>query len=152
MTKPATLNEWMVILTNWLLERCNERCLPKARFETMYRYTAQCWLTGKMAVYRSGNGDIEAAIFYWSDWQERIEAKAENNQQQFEWLPSHPGDALFVAEVFGTRRAVARIMSDAFQRFPNLLAVPIYTYRRGQLVRLSMDKMQRFMSHYESRF
>lgn len=138
------LSEWLWKLTRWIMANRGRTCLSMATEQTLFRYVAFAWLHGRIAVSQEA-GQIEAVMFYWSDFKERIEAKAENKVQQFEWMPNHPGDALFVAEIIGSHSGVAKIVRSAFEKWPNLMTLPIYTFRRGKLVILCMQKINQFI-------
>ena len=144
-TEQAALSSYLWKLTDWCLAHRSKHVLQGSR-DVVFRYVAFCHLVGKMAVkINPVTKEIEACAFYWSDFKERIEAKAENNMQQFEWAKTHQGDALFVAECIGSRKAIAAIYASAIENFPNLITVPIFTFRKGKLVELSKADIERFI-------
>jgi hypothetical protein len=110
----------------------------------LFRYVAFCYHVGKLCVSWE-EGKIVAVVFYWVDWKERIEAKYAEGMEQFEWAHVHKGDALFVAEVFGSRKAVARMYAAAVEKFPHIVALPLYTYRNKKLVQISHEQIERFL-------
>jgi hypothetical protein len=144
-TEQQNLGVWLWTLTDWILAHKGRNCLRLATRENLFRYVAFAHLHGRIAVARDAQGQIEAVMFYWCDFKERIEAKAENGVNQFEWTANHPGDALFVAEIIGSHEGVARIIRTAFEKWPHLMTLPIYSFRRGKLVLLSMAKINHFI-------
>jgi len=132
---------WAV--TNFCLAHKGKAMPWATDINLLFRYVADNHYHGKLnVVYRPDA--IEAVAFAWPDFAERIEAKFAESKPQFEWGPTHCGDALFIADVFGTREAVSRLYEGMMQRFPNLMAVPFYTYRKGRLVKLNRVHIERF--------
>lgn len=112
-------------------------------YERLFRYVAFCFLSGKLTV-NFENGEPVGCVFHWADWTEYIEAKAAEGRPQFEWIPPHKGDALFVGDCIGTRHSIGRIYHDSIAKWPNLMITPIYTLRKGKLVRISHKILNRF--------
>ena len=110
----------------------------------LFRFAAFCYYTGKLCVSWE-EGKITAVVFYWPDWKEHIEAKDAEGMSQFEWTQVHEGDAIFVSDVFGERKAIARMYQAWLEKFPHLITVPIYSYRKGKLTCLYGKVFERFM-------
>lgn len=91
------------------------------------------------------DGQCKAVAFMWADFWERIEAKYEHGKLQFEWTKQHSGDCAMVGDVMGTVKYVKRLWVAATTHNPALVNCPIYTMRRGKLVRLSFQKIERFV-------
>lgn len=144
MTNNQQLSVFLWQVTDWILAHRGKRCLPEATREPLFRYVALCHLTGRLNVALDKQGQIEAVLFWWADWLERIEAKAAEGMQQFE-AEVHKGDSVFVAEVIGLKSGVRRIYEAAVDKFPHLVVTPIFTYRNQKLVRLSWKEIERFM-------
>lgn len=118
--------------------------MPWAKELTLlFRYVAHCFYHGKLNVVFTDK-EVLAVAFYWPDFQERIEAKFAEGLPQFEWLPCHKGDSLFIADVLGNREAIARLYRVTMERFPHLMSVPFFTYRGGKLVQLDRWRLERF--------
>jgi hypothetical protein len=111
--------------------------------DKMFRFVAFCVLTGKIAVAWDNN-NVKAVFFYWMDYIEHIEMKAEQHRPQFEWNTVRKGDALFVGDVIGSRHFVSQIINASLAEWPILLTTPVYTLRRGKLVKISMKVLHRF--------
>ena len=133
------------LITDFFMARKGRHCLPSITVDRAFRYLAFCKLTGRLNV-RFENGRPESLIIAWPDWFERIEAKHAEGRPQFDWCPVRPGDSIFVAEVVGTRRGVRSLYQSLIEAYPHLLRLPVYTYRRGALVRLGQKTIERFMS------
>ena len=112
--------------------------------ERMFRYVSFCNFTGRLNVSWD-HGRIQAVVFAWSDFKEHIEARHAEGMAQFEWTHAHRGDSLFVAEVIGSREAVAKMWQQMVEKYPHMMTVPIYTYRRDKLVCLSPKLRERFL-------
>lgn len=138
------LGKDLYAITDWLMEKKGSLMAWADTRERMFRYVAFCFFSGKFAI-KWDTGKIEAVVFYWTDHKERIEAKAEENVCQFEWLPSHRGDALFVGDVVGNVKAVGALLQLSYEKFPHLITVPIYTYRKGKLVTLRRSTLERIL-------
>ena len=110
----------------------------------LFRYVADSFYYGKLNLaFR--NDKIEAVVFAWADFKEHIEAKFAEDKPQFTWGKSHPGDALFIADTIGKHEAVARIYCNTIERFPNLMAVPFFTYRHGKLIEMNKARLEKFV-------
>jgi hypothetical protein len=134
---------WAVV--DFCMAHKGARCMQWANDRSLlFRYVADCYFTGKLGVSWQDN-KLNAVVFYWPDFKERIEAKYENMNPQFEWGPCHKGDALFVADVIGDRKAVAMMYQSAIERFPNMLTLLIMTYRKDKLICLYGRALERFL-------
>ena len=143
-TEQLNLAERLWQITDWCLNRRNQQCPLEGTREAMFRYVGLCYLTGRMCIAWTEHGDIEAVAFCWADWKEHIELKHAQKRQQFEtWVKR--GDSLFVAEVVGSSKGIGRLYQHAVQAYPHLLTIPIYTYRRGELVQLTNKEIERFI-------
>lgn len=111
--------------------------------QKLFRYVAFCIISGKIAISFE-NGNVKAVIFYWCDFQERIEAKYEHRHPQFEWKSTHNGDSVFVGDVIGDRLHVSKLWQSAVEKWPHLLVTPIFTLRHEKLVRINPAMLNRF--------
>jgi hypothetical protein len=136
---------WGVV--DFCIEHRGKNCLQSDR-EKIFRYVACCYFTGRLCASWE-QGKIIAVVFYWHDFRERIESKYAEGRNQFEWKPMPAGDALFVGEVLGNRKAVAQMYQAAIEKYPNLITVPIYTMRRGKLIQIYGKQLERFMFRKE---
>lgn len=109
----------------------------------LFRYVADCFYHGKINI-AFHEDKIEAVVFGWPDFREHIEAKAAEDMPQFEWGTPHRGDSMFIADVFGKREAVARLYRGVVDKYPQLMAVPWFTFRRTVLVKISRKQLERF--------
>jgi hypothetical protein len=121
------------------------KALPwlKDDINLLFRYVASCFYHGKLNIVCE-DGVIKAVVFAWCDWRERIEAKAAENKPQFDWSSNGRGDSLFVADVVGSRESVGKLYQATIDKYPQLVAVPWFTYRRGVLVQIPRAKLERF--------
>lgn len=117
--------------------------VAKLDLPALFRYVAFCHLTGRLSITRV-EGLLRAVAFSWPDWAEHVEAKAAEGIPQFEWTQLHKGDCIFLADVIGDREGVAQLWEKAVEIAPQLVVTPIYTFRRGKLVRLTLDEIERF--------
>lgn len=113
--------------------------------EKVFRFVAFCSLTGKIA-YSVENNQLEAVVFYWTDHIEHVEAKHAEKRPQFEWATPKRGDCLFLGDCIGNQKAIGRIYQSVIERFPNMITVPILTYRREKLVTLNKPLIERFIN------
>lgn len=143
-TQDQALGSLLWKFTDWIMANKGKNCLQLATRENLFRYVALCWLTGRLNVSTDDQNRITAVVFSWTDWREHIELKAAEGRQQFE-SHTHKGDAIFVAEVIGSRSGVSRIYQGAIERFPHLSVTPIFTYRKNKLVQLTWNEIERFM-------
>jgi len=128
------------------IEAHKGKCMPWAKNNDrtlLFRFVADCFYFGKLNIAYKSDA-IEAIVFAWPDFKERIEAKDAEGQPQFEWGQPHKGDALFIADVFGSRSAVAKLYRSVIEKYPNLMGVPWFTYRRETLIEISRRELERF--------
>lgn len=142
-TPEQRLKQYLWLVTDFCLARKSDKCETRHMDRNqLFRFIAFCHLTGRLYV-STEDGQVKAVVTAWADWVEHIEAKYEHGKLQFEWCEQHPGDCLFVGEVFGTAKHVKRIWEAAIAHNPALVACPYYTMRRGHLVKLSIGKLER---------
>ena len=143
-TQPTQLAAQINGIVDFCLKRGKRTAVGKLDREAAFRYVAFCMLTGKLA-FSYENNQIEAVAFYWAGHREHIEAKFAEDLPQFEWtMPKH-GDCLFLGDCIGSREGIARIYQSVIEKFPNMITVPILTYRRGNLVCLTNGIIERFI-------
>jgi hypothetical protein len=121
-----------------------KECLQDCDRTKLFRYVAHSYFTGKLCVSWE-EGKIVAVAFYWPDFKENIEACFVENLSQFKWQPTHKGDALFVGNVIGNRKAIARMWAATIERFPHMITTPIFTYRKKKLVQITNEQLERFL-------
>jgi len=140
------LADYLRRVTDFFMARKGRHCLPTITAEKAFRYLAFCHLTGRLNVRCRPNGAVDCIVICWPDFKERIEAKHAEGMSQFEWGKVRPGDCIFLAEVVGSRSGVKALYQGLVEAFPNLLRMPVYTYRRGKLVQLTQPAIERFVS------
>jgi len=144
-TQPTQLAAQLWAIVDFCMKHRKAGVLWDWPREKVFRFVAFCSLTGKIA-YSVENNQLEAVVFYWCDWKERVEAKHENNMPQFEWEKSRNGDCLFLGDCVGSRRSIGKIYQSLVERFPNTITIPILTYRRKTLVTLNKPLIERFIN------
>lgn len=138
------LTQKIALVTDFCWKRSNQWTMAGLQvWDKAFNFVAFCMMSGKCAVLWK-NDEVKGVIFYWPDFIEHIEAKAENNRPQFEWEHPKMGDAVFVGDVFGNRETIGCMIGTFIQQFPHLLDTPIYTYRKGNLKKLNAKTLNRF--------
>jgi len=98
----------------------------------LFKYVAFCHFSGRLNVAFEA-GQIEAVVFAWPGTRLEIES---GKHKDFNWDLPQKGNALFVADVIGSRRGVAKIYNGQIRNNPQLKSLPIFTYRHGRIHRL----------------
>jgi hypothetical protein len=90
------------------------------------------------------DGAICGAFVAWPETSARLDAASATGAGVFDWtLPEQP-DALFVADVVTTQPGAWQALARALlQRHPHWQPLPVWTYRRKKLVRLT-DRLKSF--------
>ena len=112
--------------------------------QQLFRYVSFCYFAGKLACSWENN-QLEAVVFYWPDFRERIESNYEEGRSQFAWEKVRKGDSMFIADVIGSRKSVAKGYQALIEKFPHVISVPMFTYRHGKLVQLYGKQLERFL-------
>jgi hypothetical protein len=95
---------------------------------------------------QNGEGEITGVGVAWQCQQAAVLQATLAGQHFFDWQATDPnGDALFIADVVATTREASLALVQAFAaRCPNWRALPVLTFRRGQLVRMQPIQVLRF--------
>lgn len=92
---------------------------------------------------------VIGAGFAWRVRRVELELQAAGAKPSFKWEPARGDeDALLVAEVVGRMPGVfAQLTRELWRKYPDCVRpenpTPVYTYRRGKLVRTSVAVMER---------
>jgi hypothetical protein len=137
------LKAYLWAVTEFCLTHKSDKCaIRHMDRDQLFRFVAFCHLDQRLYSCFEDN-QCKAVAFMWADWEEHIEAKNEYGKLQFEWVKQHRGDCAMVGDVIGTAKYVKRLWISVTAHNPALLDCPIYTMRRGKLVRLSINTVER---------
>lgn len=94
------------------------------------------------------HGTIAGVGFMWGENERDIRSRAAAGQPVFDWTRSVDGaDSLFLAEVVAAGPQLARLARQAKARFPDMEKKKIFTFRRGELVRIPIETVEKVVSH-----
>lgn len=138
------LNRNAVAVARWIINQ-PRKCLLD-RPEKILLYVHDALETNRISVYFDPEEQqFKAVVFHWNDFVERIEHKAEQGLQQYEYgNRSTKGNAVFVAEAIGERKYIAKLYNAMFRKCPNFGCFPVFTFRHGKLVKIENDTLFRF--------
>lgn len=132
---------WKV--THFCLAHRSSKVFTGMNHQRIFRYIAFCHFTKRLSAVIC-NGMVQAIAISWPAWREHLELNHAEGRNQFEWKPIGNGDCLFLAEVIGDRKSLTKLWANTIETAPSLLCVPLFTCRRGKLVQLKLDKLERF--------
>jgi len=147
LTSAATGN-YMIERARELTEFCLER--GQAAFvnwpvKTLFEY---CFfhLVDRGAFVCRAQGGLASCMFAWGVPLAEIRAANQAGAPVFQWARSRPeSDAIFLAEVVGSRRFLPVLFKGAAARWPDWQDKRIFTYRAGALVELPSALIKRLI-------
>jgi hypothetical protein len=131
-------------LTKWIMSQ-PRKCLLDT-FENIERYVNHAIENKNISIFHQEK-QFRGVVFHWNDWIELIEFKDEQHMQQYPFSRNIQGDAMFIGEVFGKREYILTLYKHMVKKHPQIERVPLYTYRRGKLIRLKNTLLLRFLYH-----
>lgn len=133
---------WAIV--DFCMARIGNSSLKGMNRELIFRFVAFCYVDGRICFIWE-NGEIKSVAFYWLDWKEHIEMKAHEKRPQFNWTKAGKGDCLFLADVFGSRKYLAKLYQEGVEKYPQILTMTVYTFRHGKLDCLYGQAIERFL-------